>query len=107
MTPCRAEPTQQSSFSVPALLHPAVQSNQVHVDVPRVKLHMWNGIAPGINDLLDSYIQTRLGILCDCEAEAQIRFRHLGQFFMEPSDYCDAPIDKVLHFIQDVGLIKG
>jgi hypothetical protein len=32
-------------------------------------------------------------ILCDCEAVAQIRFRHLGQFFMEPSDYYDAPID--------------
>jgi hypothetical protein len=45
--------------------------------------------------------------LCDCEAVAQIRFRHLGQFFMEPSDYYDAPIDKVLHFIRDVGLIKG
>jgi hypothetical protein len=46
-------------------------------------------------------------ILCDCEAVAQIRFRHLGQFFMEPSDYYDAPIDKVLHFIRGVGLIKG
>jgi hypothetical protein len=31
----------------------------------------------------------------------------LGQFFMEPSDYYDAPIDKVLHFIRGVGLIKG
>jgi hypothetical protein len=31
--------------------------------------------------------------------------RHLGQFFMEPSDYYGAPIDKVLHFIRDVGLI--
>jgi hypothetical protein len=30
-------------------------------------------------------------ILCDCEAVAQIRFRHLGQFFMEPSEYYDAP----------------
>jgi hypothetical protein len=46
-------------------------------------------------------------ILCDCEAVAQIRFRHLGQFLMEPSDYYDAPIDKVLHFIRGVGLIKG
>jgi hypothetical protein len=46
-------------------------------------------------------------ILCDCDAVAQIRFRHLGQFFMEPSDYYDAPIDKVLHFIRGVGLIKG
>jgi hypothetical protein len=26
---------------------------------------------------------------------------------MEPSDYYDAPIDKVLHFIRGVGLIKG
>jgi hypothetical protein len=46
-------------------------------------------------------------ILCDCEAVAQIRFRHLGQCFMEPSDYYDAPRDKVLHFIRGVGLIKG
>jgi hypothetical protein len=46
-------------------------------------------------------------ILCDCEAVAHVRFRHLGQFFMEPSDYYEAPIDKVLHFIRGVGLIKG
>jgi hypothetical protein len=26
-------------------------------------------------------------ILCDCEAIANLRFRHLGQFFTEPSDY--------------------
>jgi hypothetical protein len=30
-------------------------------------------------------------ILCDCEAIAYLRFCHLGQFFMEPSDYYDAP----------------
>jgi hypothetical protein len=30
-------------------------------------------------------------ILCDCEAIAYLRFRHLGQFFMEPSDFYDAP----------------
>jgi hypothetical protein len=42
-----------------------------------------------------------------CVTVTQIRFRHLGQFFMEPSDYYDAPIDKVLHFIRGVGLIKG
>jgi hypothetical protein len=46
-------------------------------------------------------------ILCDCEAKANLRFRHLGQFFMEPSDYYDAPINRVLHFIRSVGLIKG
>jgi hypothetical protein len=31
-------------------------------------------------------------VLCDCEAIAQLRFRHLGQFFMEPSDYYNGPI---------------
>jgi hypothetical protein len=52
-------------------------------------------------------VESATHILCDCEAVAQIRFRHAGQFFMEPSDYYDAPIDKVLHFIRGVGLIKG
>jgi hypothetical protein len=28
-------------------------------------------------------------ILCDGEAVAHVRFRKLGQFFMEPSDYYD------------------
>jgi hypothetical protein len=46
-------------------------------------------------------------VLCDCEAIAHLRFHHLGQFFMEPSDFYDAPISKVLHFIGCVGLIKG
>jgi hypothetical protein len=46
-------------------------------------------------------------ILCDCEAIAYLRFCHLGQFFMEPGDFYDTPIIKVLHFIQSVGLIKG
>jgi hypothetical protein len=46
-------------------------------------------------------------MLCDCEATANLRFRHLGQFFMEPSDYYVAPIRRVLHFIRSVGLIKG
>jgi hypothetical protein len=31
-------------------------------------------------------------ILCDCEAIAYLRFCHLGQFFVEPSDCYDAPI---------------
>jgi hypothetical protein len=45
--------------------------------------------------------------LCDCEATAYLRFCHLDQFFMEPSDYYDTPINKVLHFIQSVRLTKG
>jgi hypothetical protein len=51
--------------------------------------------------------ESSIHILCDCEAVASTRFRHLRQYFMEPSDYYDAPIDKVLHFIRSVGLIKG
>jgi hypothetical protein len=46
-------------------------------------------------------------ILCDYEATAYLRFHHLGQLFMEPSDFYDAPIIKVLHFILSVGFIKG
>jgi hypothetical protein len=46
-------------------------------------------------------------ILCDCEAIAYLRFRHLCQFFIESSDYYDAPINKILHFIRSLGLIKG
>jgi hypothetical protein len=46
-------------------------------------------------------------ILRDCEAIAYLRFRHLGHFFMEPSDYSDTPLNNVLHFIRSVGLIKG
>jgi hypothetical protein len=46
-------------------------------------------------------------ILCDCEAIAHLRFRHLCRFFMEPSDFYNAPISKFLHFIRRVGVIKG
>jgi ribonuclease HI len=46
-------------------------------------------------------------ILCDCEPIAHVRFRYLGQFFMEPSDYYDAPKNKALHFIRSVGFIRG
>jgi hypothetical protein len=44
--------------------------------------------------------------LCDCEAIAYLRFGHLGYFLTEPSDTYDAPINKFLHFIPSVGLIK-
>jgi hypothetical protein len=45
-------------------------------------------------------------ILCDCEAIAYLRFCHLGQFFLEPSEFYDAPIIKGLQLIRIVGLIK-
>jgi hypothetical protein len=45
-------------------------------------------------------------VLCDCEALASLRFRHLGQYFMKPSDFYDAPIGKVLHFIRHSSIIS-
>jgi hypothetical protein len=36
-------------------------------------------------------------ILCDCEAIANL-ICHLGQFFMEPCDYYDAPIESYTSF---------
>jgi hypothetical protein len=46
-------------------------------------------------------------VLCECEAIAHLRFRDLGQFFMEQGDLYDIRISKVLHFIRSVGLTKG
>jgi hypothetical protein len=47
-------------------------------------------------------------VLCDFEAIAHLRFRHLGQFFVEAGNYYyDAPISKVLQFVRSAGLIKG
>jgi hypothetical protein len=46
-------------------------------------------------------------ILCDCEAIAYLRSRHLGHYFMEPGDYHDAPINQILHFVRSVGLLEG
>jgi hypothetical protein len=46
-------------------------------------------------------------ILYDCEAIVYLRFCHLAQFFMEPGDSYDAPINKVLPFVQSIELLKG
>jgi hypothetical protein len=35
--------------------------------------------------------ETPTHVLCECEALAHRRLRHLGQYFMDPSDYFDAP----------------
>jgi hypothetical protein len=37
--------------------------------------------------------------LCDCEAIAHLKFHHLGQFLMEPSDFYDVSLGEVLHLI--------
>jgi hypothetical protein len=51
--------------------------------------------------------ETATHILCECEALACLRLRHLGQYFMEPSDYFDVPTYKILRFIRSAGLLRG
>jgi hypothetical protein len=51
--------------------------------------------------------ESATNILCDCEAIAYLRFRHLGHYFMASGDYQDAPIRKILHFIRSVGPLEG
>jgi hypothetical protein len=46
-------------------------------------------------------------ILCDCAVIAYLRFHNTGNYFMEPSDYHDTHIRKVLRFIRTVGLTEG
>jgi hypothetical protein len=38
--------------------------------------------------------ESAVHVLCDCEVIPHSRFLHLDQFFMEPSDYYDAPMSK-------------
>jgi hypothetical protein len=45
-------------------------------------------------------------ILCNCDAAAYLRLCRLGHCCMEPSDYHDAPIRKVVCFIKRVGLTE-
>jgi hypothetical protein len=42
--------------------------------------------------------ETATHILCECEALAYLRLRHFSQYFMEQSDYFDAPTYKILRF---------
>jgi hypothetical protein len=51
--------------------------------------------------------ETATHILCECEALAHLRFRRLGRYFMEPSDYFDVPTYKILHYIRSAGLLRG
>jgi hypothetical protein len=45
-------------------------------------------------------------LVCYFEAIAYLRFRHKGHYFMDPSDYRDVPIRRVLRLIRTVGLTK-
>jgi hypothetical protein len=51
--------------------------------------------------------ETATHVLCECEALAHLRVRLLGQYFMEPSNYFDAPTYKILRSIRSAGFLRG
>jgi hypothetical protein len=44
-------------------------------------------------------------VLCDCEALATLRFRHLGHF-IKPGDFEDISVSTILQFVQGAGLLN-
>jgi hypothetical protein len=44
-------------------------------------------------------------VLCDCEALATVRFRHLGHF-MRLGNFEDISVSRILHFVQVAGLLN-
>jgi hypothetical protein len=50
--------------------------------------------------------QTASHVICDCEALATLRFRHLGRHFMKPGDFEDISVSNILHFVQGAGLLN-
>jgi hypothetical protein len=51
--------------------------------------------------------ETATHFLCKCQAIAYFRFHRPDHYFMEPADYHDTPVSRILHFIRSVGLFKG
>jgi ribonuclease HI len=49
--------------------------------------------------------ETASHVLCDCEALADLRFRHLGRFFLKPGDYHEILLSRILCFIARTGLL--
>jgi hypothetical protein len=53
------------------------------------------------------YVILLMLALCPASFALHLFTLILDQFFMEPSDFYGALINKVLYFIRSVGLIKG
>jgi hypothetical protein len=51
--------------------------------------------------------QTTSHFLCDCEALAILRFRHLGNHFLKPGDFAEISITKVPNSVPSVGLLEA
>jgi hypothetical protein len=45
--------------------------------------------------------------LCDCEALAFLRCRHLGDHCLKPGDFANICIGKVMPFVQSVGPLNA
>jgi hypothetical protein len=50
--------------------------------------------------------ETALHIVYECEALAEVRFHHLGAYFMRLSYYHGIPPNKILDFTSSVGLFE-
>jgi hypothetical protein len=46
-------------------------------------------------------------VLCDFEALALLKFKHLGHHFLKPGDFVKIFVSKILHFVQSVGLLNA
>lgn len=54
---------------------------------------------------LEKY-ESAIHILFECEAIAYFRFLLQGHYLVEPDNFHDASISRILHFIRSVGLLK-
>jgi len=50
--------------------------------------------------------ETDSHIFCDSETMTTLRFRHLDHHFMEPGDFEDISVSKIMQFVQSVGLLN-
>ena len=46
-------------------------------------------------------------VLCDCKHLAGLKFRHLDPHFMEPGNFKEISVNKVLHFVQSELLLQA
>jgi hypothetical protein len=50
--------------------------------------------------------ETASHVVRDCGALASLRLGHLAHHFMEPADFEDISVSKILHFVQGVRLMN-
>jgi hypothetical protein len=93
---------------------PSLSRNQLRIMTGLLtgQCHLiWHSFNLGMenNPECDRYKQapeTASHVLCDCEALATLRFRHLGHF-MKPGDFENISLSRKLHFVQGTGLLNA